>query len=112
LAFSGGRIFSSAFVAGSSKDTGEVRSNAFVAGAIGTAGRSWALSAASSEAEDSGIGERTGAVAATSRSAATEGSGAAGGAGSLVRGVFMVVSPVNGFLYSVWGVMTLREVGL
>jgi hypothetical protein len=40
--------------------------------------------------------------------------GAADGVGSLVGGVTLttVVSPVNGFLYSLWGVMTSIAVGL
>ena len=41
-----------------------------------------------------------------------EGRGTAGGAGSLARGTLTEVSPVNGFLYSVWGVMTSNAVGL
>lgn len=67
---------------------------------------------ASSEAEDSGTGEWDGAVAAISFAAASEVMGAAGGIGSLVRGALTDVSPVNGFLYSVWGVMTSTAVGL
>lgn len=65
---------------------------------------------ASSEADDSGTGERAGAGA--SFSAAGGGGGAAGGSGSLARGVFTETSPVNGFLYSLWGVMTSRADGL
>jgi hypothetical protein len=69
-------------------------------------------SAASRDADDSGTGEWTGAVAAASRTAEGEGRGTAGGAGSLVRAALTEVSPVNGFLYWVAGVMTSRAVGL
>ncbi|MGH7956006.1 MAG: hypothetical protein ACREH8_03225 [Opitutaceae bacterium] len=63
---------------------------------------------ASSDADDSGTGEFAGESAGTS----LEGSGTAGGAGSLARRALTEVSPVNGFLYSVTGVMTARAVGL
>ena len=58
------------------------------------------------------MGDRAGAVAAVSCAAAAEGRGTAGGAGSWLRGEFTEVSPVNGFLYSVSGVMTSTAVGL
>lgn len=67
---------------------------------------------ASRDADDSGTGELTGAEAAASLLAEAEGRGTAGGAGSLARGAFTEVSPVNGFLYSVTGVMTSTAVGL
>jgi hypothetical protein len=67
---------------------------------------------ASSDADDSGTGDCTGVLAATSLTAEVEGRGAAGGTGSLARGALTEVSPVNGFLYSVCGVMTSSAVGL
>jgi hypothetical protein len=67
---------------------------------------------ASSDADDSGIGEVGGVLAGASLIAEAAGMGAAGGAGSLARGALTEVSPVNGFLYSVCGVMTSNAVGL
>jgi hypothetical protein len=67
---------------------------------------------ASRDAEDSGTGELAEAEAAASLTAEVEGRGTAGGTGSLARGEFTEVSPVNGFLYSVTGVMTSTAVGL
>jgi hypothetical protein len=78
--------------------------------------RGWAVSPgdrtsdwdASSEADDSGTGELAGELGGAS----SDGRGTAGGAGSLARGALTEVSPVNGFLYSVTGVMTSTAVGL
>ena len=67
---------------------------------------------ASSDADDSGIGELAGVLAGTSLITGAGGTGAAGGTGSLARGALTEVSPVNGFLYSVCGVMTSNAVGL
>jgi hypothetical protein len=67
---------------------------------------------ASSDADDSGIGELTGAWADSSLTAETDGSGTSGGVGSLARGTVTEVSPVNGFLYSDWDVITDTEDGL
>jgi hypothetical protein len=71
-------------------------------------GRTSDLAAASREADDSGTGEFTGECGGAS----SDGRGTAGGAGSLARGALTEVSPVNGFLYSVTGVMTSTAVGL
>src|SRR4051812_30978420 len=66
---------------------------------------------ASSAADESGTGDApTGA--ARSGTEVGAGGGAACGAGSLARGALTEVSPVNGFLYSVCGVMPSRAVGL
>jgi hypothetical protein len=44
--------------------------------------------------------------------AAGAGTGAGGSSGSLARGVVTATSPVKGFLNSLFGVMTSRELGL
>jgi len=63
---------------------------------------------ASSEAELSGTGDAwTGAAWVTGSLA-----GDTSAIGSDVTGALTDVSPVNGFLYSLWGVMTSRAVGL
>lgn len=76
---------------------------------------------ASRDADESGIGEPTGAVASADFSAAAEeGRGAACGAGSLaglpagsgLAGELTDVSPVNGLRYSLCGLMTSRALGL
>jgi hypothetical protein len=108
---SGGRMLSSDFAASAESCDGVLAGNAFGCG-VSPAGAAWERAEASSDADESGIGERAGAVAAASLAAATEGRGTAGGAGSLARGAFTEVSPVNGFLYSVCGVMTSTAVGL
>src|SRR5687767_12438207 len=109
--FSGGRMFSSGLPVLSSAE-------AELSGSERGCGV-WPLTTeppdradASRDAEDSGTGELAEAAAATSFMAEAEGRGTAGGAGSLVRGEFTEVSPVNGFLYSVTGVMTSTAVGL
>jgi hypothetical protein len=67
---------------------------------------------ASRDADESGTGDWAGVLAATSLTAEVEGRGTAGGTGSLARGAVTEVSPVNGFLYSVCGVITSKAVGL
>ena len=106
-------MLSSALGAGSAGVAGAELSGAAAGGVGGVAGVTLERWLASSEADDSGTGELAGAVATTSFRASTEGRGAAGGGvGSLARGAVTDVSPVNGFLYSLWGVMTSRADGL
>jgi hypothetical protein len=103
--FSGGRILSSGLVVLSAGPDG-------ASGCDGWLVESDDRATASSDADDSGIGELGGVLAGASLIAEVAGVGAAGGAGSLARGALTEVSPVNGFLYSVCGVMTSNAVGL
>jgi len=109
-------MFSSGFGLASAGGTGraELSGSAFGCAVrpLGSEPAEWC--AASSEAEDSGTGDVAGVAAGTSRLAAADGSGTGGGggAGSCARGVFTDVSPVNGFLYSLCGVMTSSALGL
>jgi hypothetical protein len=109
--FSGGRMFSSGLGMPSSEGT-ELSGTVLGCSDCPVGTEPLDRTEASREADDSGIGELGGADAAASRVAETEGRGTAGGSGSLARGEFTEVSPVNGFLYSVTGVMTSRAVGL
>ncbi len=60
----------------------------------------------------SATGAGAGAGATATGAGAGAGVGAAGVTGSLARGASTTVSPVNGFLYSVFGVITSRADGL
>jgi hypothetical protein len=103
--FSGGRMLSSGF---RSVSDGLEPSDVAGGSTDSPAGLTSDLAAASSEADDSGMGEFTGELGGAS----SDGRGTAGGAGSLARGALTEVSPVNGFLYSVTGVITSTAVGL
>src|SRR5258706_16235999 len=102
LALSGGRMLSSGFAGPSSRPPGtvELSGNALGCGVWPGRVAPPERCAASSDADESGTGEWTGALAAASLVAAAEGRGTAGGASSLLRGALTEVSPVNGFLYS------------
>ena len=93
-------------------DVGALSGNAFACGVCAASEPPVERAAASSEADDSGTGEAAGAEASGAFATTAGGGGAAGGTGSLARGALTEVSPVNGFLYSVCGVMTSRAVGL
>ncbi len=101
-------MLSSALAAGSA-DAG-LAPSASGCGVCATASGPLERWTASTEADDSGTGERAGAGAGFSASGG--GGGAAGGSGSLARGAVTETSPVNGFLYSLCVVMTSRADGL
>lgn len=85
-------------------------SSAFSSGAAGAAAGADAIGAAGAGVAGAAAGvSATGAGAGTATGA---GGGAAWGAGSLTGGAPTEVSPVNGFLYSLFVVMTSRALGL
>jgi hypothetical protein len=109
-------MLSSAFAAGSAVKSGllagpELAGNAFGCGVCPAGAAPPERAEASSDADDSGTGEAE-EGAAWGAGSLTTGSGRARSTGSGRGGAPTDVSPVNGFLYSLCGVMTSRAVGL